>query len=58
MAGSGSLLAHRLTMALPPGARTVPRRSSTLVPTASQEKAAEDGPVGDLIRDLDLDQSS
>lgn len=58
MAESSSLLAHRLTIALPPGARTVPRLSSTLLPPTTQGKDADGDPIGTLIRGLDLDQDS
>lgn len=58
MANSGALLAHRPTMPLPPGVRTLPRLSSTLVHPAAQSRTAEGDPIGDLIRDLDLDLDS
>ena len=58
MAESGVLLAHRATMALPPGVRAFPRLSSTLVPPVVQSRRDEADPIGDLIRDLDLDQNS
>lgn len=58
MADSSALLAHRLTMPLPPGVRTLPRLSSTVVHPASQNRTADGDPIGDLIRDLDLDQDS
>ena len=55
MVDSRALLAHRPTVALPPEARTPPRLSSKLVPPAAHDAAAGD-PIGDLIRNLDLDQ--
>ncbi|MDN3569954.1 hypothetical protein QWZ18_04850 [Methylobacterium longum] len=58
MADSRVLLAHRTTVALPPGARTWPRLSGKLVPAVAQGKAAAGDPIGDLIRNLDLDQDS
>lgn len=58
MADSGALLAHRPTMALPPGMRTLPRLSSILVPAVAQAPKHGDDPIGDLIRDLDIDQDS
>ncbi|MCJ2048397.1 hypothetical protein [Methylobacterium sp. J-070] len=55
MADSSALLAHRSTVVLPPGERTFPRLSGKLVaPTA--QKAVDGDPIGDLIRNLDLDQ--
>ena len=58
MADSGALLAHRPTMLLSPGARTLPRLSSVLIRPAAQNRDADGDPIGDLIRDLDLDQDS
>lgn len=58
MADSGALLAHRPTMPLPPGVRTLPRLSSTLIHPAAPSRTADGDPIGDLIRDLDLDQES
>ena len=58
MADSGALLAHRPTMPLPPGVRTLPRLSSILIHPAAQSRTADSDPIGDLIRDLDLDQES
>ncbi|MCJ2115008.1 hypothetical protein MKK65_00025 [Methylobacterium sp. J-001] len=58
MADSGSLLAHRSTMTLPPGERTLPRLSSTLVRSTAQSRDADGDPIGDLIHNLDLDQDS
>jgi hypothetical protein len=55
MADSDALLAHRPTMALPPGMRTLPRLSSMLVPPVAQARKAGGDPIGDLIRDLDQD---
>lgn len=58
MADSGILLEHRPMMTLPAGMRTLPRLSSTLVRSAVQSSTADGDPIGDLIRDLDLDQDS
>lgn len=58
MANSRSLLSHHMTVALPPGVRSSPRLSGKLMPPAPQGKAAEGDPIGDLIRDLDLNQAS
>jgi hypothetical protein len=58
MADSQALLAHRPTVPLQPGARTSPILSGNLVPPARHEKAAAGDPIGDLIRDLNLDQDS
>jgi hypothetical protein len=58
IADSTALLAHRPTIALPPGTRTVPRLSGALVPPVAQGEAAVGDPIGDLIRNLDLDQAS
>ena len=58
MADSVALLAHRPTMPLSPEARTLPRLSSALVRPAAQIRDADGDPIGDLIRDLDLDQDS
>ena len=56
MADSAALLAHRPTVTLAPGARTLPRIPAKLVPAVAQGKAAAGDPIGDLIRNLDLDQ--
>ncbi|MER2198522.1 hypothetical protein [Methylobacterium brachiatum] len=58
MADSGTLLEHRPMMTLPAGMRTLPSLSSTLVRSAVQSSTADGDPIGDLIRDLDLDQDS
>jgi hypothetical protein len=57
MADSDTLLAHHLTMAPPPGARTLPRVSSTLAPPADKGRDADGDPIGDLIRGLDRDRN-
>ncbi|MCJ2050704.1 hypothetical protein [Methylobacterium sp. J-070] len=58
MADSQALLAHRPTVALQSGVRMLPTLSGRLVPPASHGNAAEGDPIGDLIRNLDLDQNS
>lgn len=58
MANSRALLSHHLTVTLPPGARSSPTLSGKLMPPVPQGKAAAGDPIGDLIRDLDLNQAS
>lgn len=58
MADSEALLAHRPTVVPPPGERTLPRLSGTLVPPNSQGKVTDGDPIGDLIHHLDLDENS
>jgi len=58
MANSRALLSHHLTVTPPPGARSSPTLSGKLMPPAPQGKAAEGDPIGDLIRDLDLNRAS
>lgn len=58
MRDSQALLAQRPMVPLQPGARTSPLLPGKLVPRARHEEAAKGDPIGDLIRNLDLDQSS
>jgi hypothetical protein len=58
MANSRALLSHHMTVDLPSGVRSSPRLSGKLIPLAPQGKASEGDPIGDLIRDLDLNQAS
>lgn len=58
MADSSTLLAHYPTIALPAGTRTFPRLSGALVPPVAERQHADGDPIGDLIRNLDLDQQS
>jgi hypothetical protein len=58
MADSSALLAHRLTMSLPSGARMAPRLASTLAAPISPDRKFDGDSIGNLIRGLALDQDS
>lgn len=58
MADSSTLLAHHLTMSLPPGAKMAPRLASTLTAPISPDRKIDGDPIGNLIRGLALDQDS
>jgi hypothetical protein len=58
VADSSALLAHRPTIALPPGTRTFPRLPGALVPPVAERQPVDGDPIGALIHNLDLDQQS